>query len=173
MDRPIPNVRIERPDPRRPDCNARSERFVCDQENRNGSERRKEAVDRQQNPRRGVGVDSKYLEHAPHQVGIKRWLPRAGAGVSAIRAAESFAGRYRTRYTAHFPAKAVVVLNGASVVLPEDSDRCDLQKKRKHHHPQNRSGDGRKARSLHHGRVYQVSVCRRFCLSSIPSVVDL
>ena len=81
MDGPVPDPGIERPGTGRPERDARAEGSVGDQVNRNGVKRREDAIDRQQNPRRGVGIDTEDLENSGNQVGIERRFPGGGASM--------------------------------------------------------------------------------------------
>ena len=156
MNRPVPDIGIKRPRPGRPQCNARAEGPVRNQEYRNSGERCKKAIDRQQYPCGCVSVDAKNLEDSANQVGIERWLPGGGTGIASIRIAETLPQSDRTADAAHLKAEAEVIFSGASAILAENSDRHQLQKKRKQHHPQHRSRHGWEMRSFHHRGVYQV-----------------
>ena len=155
MDRPIPHVRIERPGSRRPGCNAAAEGSVGDQENWNGGEGGEQAIDGKQNPCRGVSINAENFEDGRNQVRVKRRLPCARARVSSVGIAEPLSQGDRAAYAAHLKTKAEVILSRPHSILVKCCDRCHLQNQREQHHPPNRSGNGRKVRSLHHGRVYQ------------------
>src|SRR5229473_1391764 len=75
MNGPIPDVGIEGPCPRRPDCDAGGEASLRNQKNWNGGESGEEAVDRKQNPGRGSG------RCAPSQSRSRSYLLRGGYGI--------------------------------------------------------------------------------------------
>src|ERR1700676_69441 len=129
MNRPVPDVRIERPGPRGPKRNSRPETSVCDQINGNRSECCEKAVDRQQNPRRGVAVDTKNFKDSSHQVGIEWRLPCAGPGISFIGTSESPPLRDGPGHASHFPSESEMIVPHARAILPENSYRRHLQRK--------------------------------------------
>src|ERR1700722_3086896 len=123
MNRPIPYIRQQCPDTRRPDRDSVAEYFQPDQVNRNTSERRQQAIDCQQHPRRSVRINAKNLEHASHQIRIERWLPSGRPGVASIGIAETLSLSDRAGDAPHLPAKTEVIVLGARAVLAEGSNR--------------------------------------------------
>src|SRR4029077_9853326 len=115
--------------------------FSGDEKYRNCRQRVEQAVDGQQHPGRGGGVNTEKLEYTADQIGIERRLPSRRAGGIAIRIGEALTQRDGSSDTAHFPAKGEMVFRRAEAVLMEDTDCCDLKGQRYEHHPQQRPAD--------------------------------
>src|ERR1700688_1390687 len=136
MNGPIPDVGTERPRDGRPSGNTFVEGLVRDKENGNSSERREQAVNAEQHPRRSLRIDAESLEHSADQVGIERRLPGGRAGIAFVRTAESLTQSDRPADATHLPAKFEVVVAGAGSILMESCNRRQLQHKRQRQEPE-------------------------------------
>src|SRR4029077_6355455 len=98
------------PQPRGPDCQLLAETSLGDQENRNTSQRGKEAVDTEQYQCRSVRINPEQFENSGNEKWIERRLPGCRSRGLAERIAETLALREGASNATHFPAKAEVVV---------------------------------------------------------------
>src|SRR5207247_3529535 len=87
----IDGVGMESPDPDCPRSSARPKAPIRHEMDGNASERRKEGVQYEDDPRRCVRVDAEYPEHASEKIRVERCSPRRLAGLAEKRRTEAFA----------------------------------------------------------------------------------
>src|SRR5579862_9232131 len=102
---------------------------MCDPINRNRRQRSEQTVEGKQNPRRCIAVDSKNLEYSTDQVRVERRFPRAGAGMVAVRIAETLAQGERTADPSHLKAESEMIFDGAHPILVQRANQHDLNQK--------------------------------------------
>ena len=107
--RPV-EQRRQRPHPRRPSRDARSQHALRDEVDRNRRQRGKQAVESEQRDPRRVRVSPEHAKHAGDHVRIERRQPRRRSGVAVKGRAESVAFGDRARNAPDFVAEVPALL---------------------------------------------------------------